>query len=124
MSIVLVMFNTTQTKTAFVGRIVIFKEFETVSLKSDSEVAFNDFSDIEELSLRQNPFETEVRKQIADGQTVPSDQTTCHDSVLQKQKQQIFFQMTAILWPKRMFREGKTLKVQVLPIIQKLVFNQ
>ena len=59
-----------QTKTSFLDGKAIFKESEKVSLKSEYEIGFNDFSDIEVLSLRQNAIETEVREQITGGQTV------------------------------------------------------
>ena len=55
-----------------------------ISLKSDSEVGFNDFPDIEELILRQNTIETEVWEQITDGQTVRSEQAASHEGVLQQ----------------------------------------
>ena len=42
---------------------------------------------VEELFLRQNPFETEVREQITDGQTFQSDQAASHESVLQQLRQ-------------------------------------
>ena len=54
------------TKTAVFVKIVTFKEDEVVSLKSDSEVGFNDFPNIEELSLRQNSIEREAWEQITD----------------------------------------------------------
>ena len=68
-----------QARTALVAGNKIFRESEKVSLKSDSQLSFNDFPDIEQLSLRQNPIETEVREQITDGQTIPSDQTASHE---------------------------------------------
>ena len=61
-----------------------FEEREIVSVKSDSEVEFNDFTAIEHLSLRQNPIDTEVWEQITDGQTVPKDKTASHESLLQQ----------------------------------------
>ena len=77
-----------QTKTTFVARVLISKESEIVFVKLDSEVGLNYFPDIEELNLRQNPIGTEVRQQIIDIQTVPSDQVTNHESVLHQLKRE------------------------------------
>ena len=75
-----------QTKNAFVSINVFFKEGQFVSLKSVSEVGCNDLPKNQELSLRQNFIETEVREQITDDQTNLSDQVAGHESVLQKLK--------------------------------------
>ena len=77
-----------QTKTTFVARVLISKESEIVFVKLDSEVGPNHFPDIEELNLRQNPIGTEVRQQIIDIQTVPSEQFTNHESVLHQLKRE------------------------------------
>ena len=77
-----------QKNAAFVARNVIFKESEIGSLKSVSEVGFNDFpNNEEELSLRQNPNEAEGREHITHGQIVPPAQAASHGSVLQQLKQ-------------------------------------
>ena len=73
-----------QTKTAFVARNMILNKREIVFLKSFSEIGFNDFPDIGELTLQPNPIGTEVQDQITDGQTVPSDLVASHESVLQQ----------------------------------------
>ena len=86
-----------------------------VSLKSDSEVAFNEFPDNEELSLRQNPIETEVREQITDGQTVTSDQPASHGSVPQQLKHENESRESNSDAEECAAR-GKTLKVQNLTI--------
>ena len=72
--------------TLFVRK-VTFKESEIVSSKSDSDVGYTDFPDIEELSLQQKPIETAVREQITESQTVPSDPALSQESFLQQLKQ-------------------------------------
>ena len=63
-----------------------FTESETNSIKSDFEVGSNNFPDIKQLILRQNPTETEILEHIADGQMAPLDQATSHESVSQQLK--------------------------------------
>ena len=73
-----------QAKSAFLARNVIFRESEKFSLKSDSEVSFNDFPDSEEPNQRQYPNETVVRQQITAGPIVPSNQTASQEGVSQQ----------------------------------------
>ena len=72
-----------QTMTMFVAKKVIFQENEIVSSTSVTEIGINDFPEMEDLNLRQNPIETEDREQIIDGLIVPSDQSASHESVSQ-----------------------------------------
>ena len=70
----------------FVAKKVIFQESELVSLTSVTEIGFNDFPEMEDLTLRQNPIETEDREHFIDGLIVPSDQSASHESVSQQLK--------------------------------------
>ena len=108
-----------QTNVAFVARNLIFVENEKDFLKSDSDVVFQDFPDIEQLRLPQNPIEMEFREEVTDSQMVPSEEVTNRwvMRVFRNNWNMKMSQETASLRPNRMCRTGKTLKVQILPEI-------
>ena len=88
-------------------------------MESDSDVDFNNFPDIEKVCPLQYPIETEVRQQITDGHTIPSDQMVSHEGVSKQLKHEKESRESdcaaegSLLWSKYIQNSNSSCKVEI-----------